>query len=145
LKAFLDGGGNLFISGQDLLDGSAGTSTFVRDYLHVDWNGTEAQNDIATKNVRGVLGSLAAGVGTVPIDTSVLGNTFMDQITPIAPAVPIFADDAHKPDALSFSGASAASGKNYKVVFLAFPLEEYGTAQQKADLLKLVMTFFSTP
>jgi uncharacterized repeat protein (TIGR01451 family) len=138
LKAFLDGGGNLFISGQDLLDGSAGTSTFVRDYLHVDWNGTEAQNDKATKNVKGVLGSLAAGVGTVPIDASILGNNFMDQITPIAPAVPIFVDDTNKPDALSFKGT-------YRVVFLAFPLEEYGTAQQKADLLKLVMSFFTTP
>jgi hypothetical protein len=138
LKAFLDGGGNLFISGQDLLDGSAGTTTFVHDYLHVDWNGSEVQNDKATKNVKGVLGSLAAGVGTVAIDSSILGNNFMDQITPIAPAVPIFVDDSNKPDALSFRGA-------YRVVFLAFPLEEYGTAQQKADLLKLVMTFFTTP
>ena len=137
LKAFLDGGGNLFISGQDLLDGSAGTTTFVHDYLHVDWNGTEAQNDKATKNVKGVAGSLTAAVGTVPIDATVLGNTFMDQVTPIAPAVPIFTDDANKPDALSFKGT-------YRVVFLAFPLEEYGTAQQKADLLKLVMTFFTT-
>jgi hypothetical protein len=138
LKAFLDGGGNLFVSGQDLLDGSAGTTAFVHDYLHVDWNGSEAQNDKATKNVYGIIGSLTAGVGTVPIDTSVLGNSFMDQITPIAPAVPIFKDDAGKPDALSFKGS-------YRVVFLAFPLEEYGTAQQKAELLKLVMTFFTTP
>ena len=138
LKAFLDGGGNLFVSGQDLLDGSAGSTAFVHDYLHVDWNGSEAQNDIATKNVHGVIGSLTAGVGTVPIDTSVLRNNFMDQITPIAPAVPVFKDDAGKPDALSFKGT-------YRVVFLAFPLEEYGTAAQKADLISRVMNFFTTP
>jgi hypothetical protein len=137
LKAFLDGGGNLLISGQDLLDGSAGTTTFVKQYLHVDWNGTEVQNDKATKNVNGVVGTLTAGVGKVPIDSSVLGNNFMDQITPIAPAVGIFTDDAAKWDALAFKGT-------YRVVFLAFPLEEYGTAQQKADLVKLVMTFFTT-
>jgi len=138
LKVFLDDGGNLFISGQDLLDGSAGTTTFVKTYLHVDWNGTEAQNDKATKNVNGVAGTLTAGVGKVPVDATVLGNNFMDQITPIAPAIPIFTDDASKPDALSFKGT-------YRVVFLAFPLEEYGTAQQKADFLKLVMNFFTTP
>jgi len=137
LKAFLDGGGNLFISGQDLLDGQAGKSAFVRDYLHVLWDGTEAQNDKATKNVKGVAGTLTAGVGSVPIDVSVLGNNFMDQITPIAPAIGIFTDDAGKFDALSYKGT-------YRVAFLAFPLEEYGTAQQKIDLVKLVMTFFTT-
>jgi hypothetical protein len=135
LKAFLDGGGNLFISGQDLLDGSAGKSAFVRDYLHVTWDGTEAQNDKATKHVNAVAGTLTAGVGSVAIDPSVLGNNFMDQITPNGTAVGIFTDDAGKFDALSFSGT-------YKVVFLAFPLEEYGTAAQKADLVKRVMTFF---
>ena len=39
------------------------------------------------------------------------------------------------PDALSFGGT-------YKVVFLAFPLEAYGTAAQKADLISRSMTFF---
>ena len=135
LKAFLDGGGHLFISGQDLLDGSAGSTAFVHDYLHVTWDGSEAQNDKATKHVTGVAGTLAAGVGTVGIDPSVLGNNFMDQITPNGTAVGIFTDDASKTDALSFSGT-------YKVVFLAFPLEEYGTAAQKADLVKRAMTFF---
>ena len=30
----------------------------------------------------------------------------------------------------------------YKVVFLAFPFEEYGTAAQKADLLTKAKNFF---
>ena len=38
--------------------------------------------------------------------------------------------------ALSFSGSG------YKVVFLAFPFEEYGTADQRADLIGRVFTFF---
>jgi uncharacterized repeat protein (TIGR01451 family) len=134
LKSFLDGGGNLFISGEDLLDQQAGTTPFVRDYLHVTWDGSEAQNDIGTASVHGVAGSITNGIGTVPIDNTVLGNNFMDQITPNA-GTGIFTDDAGKTDALSFLGA-------YRVVFLAFPLEEYGTSAQKADLVTRVKTFF---
>ena len=43
LKAFLDGGGRLFMSGQDILDQAAGTTAFVHDYLHVDWDGSETR------------------------------------------------------------------------------------------------------
>jgi hypothetical protein len=39
------------------------------------------------------------------------------------------------PDALTFAGT-------YKVVFLAFPFEAYGTAAQKADLVARTLTFF---
>jgi hypothetical protein len=60
----------------------------------------------------------------------------MDQITPNGGAVGIFTDDAGKTDGLSYSGT-------YRVVFLAFPFEEYGTAAQKADLVRRVMAFFA--
>jgi hypothetical protein len=71
----------------------------------------------------------------VPLDTTVLGDAFMDEITPNGTAQPAFTDDASKTDALSYSGT-------YKVVFLAFPMEEFGTAANKADLLTRVKTFF---
>jgi hypothetical protein len=59
----------------------------------------------------------------------------MDEITPNGGATAIFTDDAAQTDGLSFSGS-------YKVVFLAFPFEEYGTAAQKADLISRIYTFF---
>ena len=137
LAPYLDGGGHLFLSGQDLLDQGAGTTDFVRNYLHVDWDGSETQNDKATANVHGVAGNPVTGaIGTVPIDKTVLGNTFMDQITPNGTALAAFTDDANEPDALTFTGA-------YKVVFLAFPFEEYGTASDKSTLVSNVMAFFA--
>ena len=135
LKAYLDGGGNLFLSGQDLLDQSGGTTAFVHDYLHVTWNGTEAQNDKKTLHVTGVAGTLTDGVGTVAYSNAVLGNDFEDEITPNGTAQPIFTDDNSQPDALSFSGG-------FKVVFLAFPLEAYGTAAQRTDLITRIYAFF---
>ncbi|WP_460458384.1 hypothetical protein [Angustibacter peucedani] len=140
LKGFLDGGGRLLMSGQDILDQAAGTTAFVHDYLHVDWDGTETQNDKATASVTGVSGNpVTNGIGTVPLDHSVLGANFEDRVTPIAPATAAFTDDASDPDALSVADGS------YKVVFLAFPLEAYGSAAQRADLVQRSLTWFAAP
>ena len=136
LTAYLNSGGQLFISGQDLLDQAAGTTLFVKTYLHIDWDGSEDQNDKETAAVHGVAGSLTNGIGAVPLDHSVLGAAFEDQITPNDGASPIFTDDTGANDALSFSGG-------YKVVFIAFPLEAYGTAADKANLVTRVYAFFA--
>jgi hypothetical protein len=141
LKAFLDAGGDLFMSGQDLLDQAAGKTPFVHDYLHVTWDGTETQNDKATATVTGIAGNpVTNGIGSVPLDHSVLGANFEDEITPNGGALAAFLDDGVAtgtpgPDALTFAGT-------YKVVFLAFPFEAYGTAAQKADLVARTLTFF---
>lgn len=138
LAGFLDGGGRLFMSGQDILDQAAGQTDFVRDYLHVDWDGTEAQNDIFTASVHGVAGTFTSGVGDVPLDLTVLGDAYMDQITPISPAQAIFTDDSGGDNAL------AVDSGTYRVVFLAFPFEEYGNAGQKSDLMTAVLGYFGS-
>ncbi|MBO0868538.1 MAG: DUF11 domain-containing protein [Micromonosporaceae bacterium] len=138
LAAYLDGGGHLFLSGDDLLDQNAGTTAFVHNYLHVNWDGSETQNDRATSNVNGVAGSAVSdGIGSVPLDLALFdGNQFSDEITPIAPAAPAFTDDAGQTDGLSVDSGT------YKVVFVAFPFEEYGTAAQRADFITRVLTYF---
>jgi uncharacterized repeat protein (TIGR01451 family) len=139
LKALLDGGGNLFMNGQDILDQAAGTTPFVLNYLHITWDGSETQNDKATTAVHGVSGNpVTNGIGAVPLDHSVLGANFEDRITPNGTASPAFTDDSTATDALSFDGGAGS----YKVVFLAFPMEAYGTAADKADLVSRVKTFF---
>ena len=135
LKNFLDGGGRLFLSGEDLLDQAGGQTSFVHDYLHVAWDGTENQNDKGTDFVDGVSGTLTDGLSDVPIDHDVLANEFEDQITPNGGATGVFTDETGAFDGLSFTGS-------YKVVFIAFPFEEYGSAAQKADLITRVMTYF---
>jgi photosystem II stability/assembly factor-like uncharacterized protein len=136
LKSFLDGGGRLLMSGQDILDQAAGTTAFVHDYLHVTWDGTETQNDKATVAVHGVPGNpVTNGIGAMTLDHSVLNANFEDRLTPNGGAQPAFTDDATQSDALSYSGT-------YKVVFLAFPLEAYGSAADKADLIGRTMAFF---
>src|SRR5262249_37655385 len=84
LTAFLNNQGRLLMSGQDILDQAAGTTAFVHDYLHILWDGTETQNDKATANVHGVGGNpVTGGIGAVPLDHTILGASFEDQITPV--------------------------------------------------------------
>jgi predicted alpha-1,2-mannosidase len=138
LAAFLDGGGRLFMSGQDILDQSAGTTSFVHDYLHINWDGSETQNDKPTTNVHGVAGNAVTnGIGTIPLDHSVLSSSYEDQITPITPATAAFTDDTSAPDALTVTAGA------YRVVFLAFPFEAYGTAADKADLMNRVLAYLA--
>jgi hypothetical protein len=134
------------MSGQDLLDQGGGTTPFVRDYLHVTWDGSETQNDKRTATVTSVAGNPVTGlptaIGTVAIDHSVLGNSFEDRITPNGTAQAAFTDDSGASDALSYSGT-------YRVVFLAFPFEAYADhttgGPARTDLMKRVMTFFNAP
>jgi hypothetical protein len=138
LAEFLDGGGRLFMSGQDILDQSAGTTPFVHDYLHISWDGSETQNDRPTANVHGVPGNAVTnGIGTISLDHSVLNSSYEDQITPISPAAAAFTDDTSAPDALSVAAGA------YKVVFFAFPFEAYGTATDKADLMNRVVAYLT--
>jgi hypothetical protein len=136
LAAFLDNGGHLFMSGHDILDQAAGMTTFVHDYLHISWDGSETQNDKATASVTEVAGTLTAGLGTVTLDHSVLGAAFEDRLTLVGPAMAIFRDNTAADDGLSVDTGT------YKVVFIAFPLEAYGTAANKADLMTRVFGYF---
>ena len=136
LTAYLNGGGHLMLSGQDILDQGAGTTDFVHNFLHVTWDGSERQNDIATTAFHSVTGTLTDGLGNVP-RTNVLGTPFMDEITPNGGTV-ISNDDNGQPDGLSFIGSG------YRVVFLAFGFEEYGSAANKAAFMTNVNTFFNS-
>ncbi len=141
LAAFLDSGGSLFLSGMDILDQAAGTTDFVYDYLHIDWDGSESQNDIPMTIASAVPGNpVTAGMGDVPVNNAAVGySEYNDEVTPIEPAVAAFLDDRQEPSALTLDTGV------YRVVFLAFPFESFGDAGQRADLMGRVLTYFLPP
>ncbi|MFL5806528.1 MAG: hypothetical protein ACJ8CR_32975 [Roseiflexaceae bacterium] len=138
LTTFLNGGGKLFMSGMDILDQDAGTTSFVHDYLHIDWDGTEAQNDIGTTSITAVpTNTVMAGLGTLPVDVPALfGDDFSDEITPIAPAVPALRDSDGGTNALTVSAG------NYKVVFLAFPFEAITSSRDRTSVMSRSIKYF---
>lgn len=138
MAQYLDGGGNLFVSGMDLLDQAAGTTDFVHDYLHVDWDGSERQNDKGTKYVTGVTANpVTTGLGQLPVDVkTVYSNDFSNQITPISPAIAAFTDDKAETDALTVTDGP------YKVMFLAWPFEALTRAEDRTEVMGRALKYF---
>jgi hypothetical protein len=138
LAVYLDNGGRLFMSGMDILDQSGGTTSFVRDYLHIDWDGTDSQNDIGTTTVTGVpTNTVTAGLGPYAMNYAAVGLVdYSDEITLLDPAAPAFLDDSNMPDALT------VAADNYKVMFLAFPFEAMGTPADRALVIQRALSYF---
>ncbi|MFN8595110.1 MAG: hypothetical protein U0559_02880, partial [Anaerolineae bacterium] len=144
LAEYLDRGGKLFMSGQDILDQAAGTAPFVLNYLHVLWDGTERFNDTGTFTVTGVLTNpVTSAIGPTPLDFTILGGVdFSDIITPTAPAIPAFTGNYGKPAFNGLPDALTVDTGTYKVMFLAFPFEALGTAGDRANLMKSALNWF---
>ncbi|MEO8590340.1 MAG: Omp28-related outer membrane protein [Flavobacteriales bacterium] len=125
LSAFMDNGGNLMIAGQDIgwdqsgATGSYGTpvtQAFYTNYLHSTFvaDGAAADNQVNFEDGDAVFGTVA---NTTIID-AFGGFTYPDQITPIAPAVPIMRYSAAK------IGGLRAQTTNYKVVYFGIGPEQ---------------------
>jgi hypothetical protein len=146
LAEFLDGGGRLFMSGMDLLDQAAGTSDFAYYYLHIDWDGSEAQNDKGTYSASASLGnSVTSGLGILPYengyDTLFGGNDYSDQLTPVAPALTAFTDTGTR-ETNGLLVEDTTLGSSYKVMFLAFPYEAIDSAASRTALMKRALDWF---
>ncbi len=147
LATFLQQGGKgLIMAGQDILDGSAGSSAFVKAYLFTNWDGTERQNDIATANWTAVPTNTVFGAMTdvYSHNVSVLYDQYSDNIDILAPAEPAWRDSSGGIAGLTAVSTTLA-GKNFKTAFVAFPVEAFGIAAEKADWMARAVAFACPP
>jgi subtilisin family serine protease len=144
LSSYLDGGGNLFICGQNLGQDIGGQS-FYSDYLHARY----LANRITTGSLAKVIGIDGDPIGNSDEDTLVLMGTggannarSMDGIQPINGAV-----GSHhyptNPDTI-YAGIHYAGA--YKVVYFGFPFEAIDANPtrytQKWEVLRRILVFF---
>ncbi len=125
LSAFMDNGGNLMIAGQDIgwdqsgatgSYGTAVTQAFYTNYLHATYvaDGSTADSQLLFEDADMVFGLL----GNTTVANVFNGNTYPDQITPIAPAVPVLRYSATK------IGGLRAETNGYKVVYFGVGPEQ---------------------
>jgi len=116
LEQALDAGGNLMVSGQDLLQQvMVDFPQFVKQYLHVQ----NYVSDTKTTGVAGVAGDpLTDGLSC---DLTYPFENWADTIFPGAGATGIFKNDFNKWSALRYP--AQYKGDSHQVVYLAFPIE----------------------
>lgn len=125
VAAYLDAGGNLFLSSQDYLYESHLTA-FGQNYLHID----SYQSDVSQTSVTGA--NLYAGLG--PYTLAYPFINYSDRVTPDAQGM------------LAFSGnqgnaAVAYDGAGFNSVFLGFPFEAINSAGRTAVMSATLALF----
>ncbi len=130
LAAYLDSGGSLFFSSQDVLY-DIGFTPFIDNYLHV----SDYTNDVGADSVAGIPGDPVSQdmnlILTYPF------YDFSDYIAPDPGANAIFINETASPCALKYPG-DGFSG-THKVVFLAFPFEAISANAEDPNNQKSLM------
>ena len=174
LQAYLDGGGNLFISGQDigydLTENGFVANTFFTDYLHANY----VQDNVNLHDLIGVSGD-PIGDGlylTVSGEGGANNQNWPSEIDPLSPAVTVFRyrllfapPSATSPEAIperekaepkqsqklgiqsissSGSGAIRACTEKYKVVYFAFGFEAINSATDRNTVMDRVVGWLSS-
>lgn len=144
LKDFLDNGGNLFISGQDIgwdqesghnqANGTVVTKAFYTDYLHAKYedDGSQTRNQFKAVSSDAVFGSVPDG----NVIDKHNNNMYPDKITPLNGASKIF----------TYNNSTDVAGirykGTYKVVYLGVGLEMIQSDAVRNEVLKTAHDWF---
>jgi len=152
LKSYLDAGGNLFITGQDI-GYKIGKEAFYKDYFHAkyiqDNTGIHTLKgaDLFNGMVLNITGGDGAGNQKWPDEIDVLDNAvsllkYDNNASKIneCPDTEMLKVDQSKGINASGSGALKFSGATYDVIYFAFGFEGISTAAMRADVMKKVVT-----
>ena len=142
LQTFLNGGGNLFIAGQDMgwdimsgVTGSNGTTTtqsFYTNYLHATWidDGAAANTPLNASTSDPVFQSVTSSA--IVYGTYGSGNMYPDQISPATGSLPIF----YYGTGTTKCAGIRYFGGTYKIVYLGVGLEMLSVANTKSQIIK---------
>ena len=133
LSAYLDGGGRLFVSGQDIGWDIArnGAPPFYRDYLHADYLADDSTfNELSGADfLSGITVTIAGGDGADNQD-------FPSDIAVVGDGVGIFRYTGDGDWA-----ATAFANDTYRVVYFAFGFEGINTAADRQKVMAYVLNY----
>ena len=142
LRGFLDGGGNLFLVGQDVIYNGV-SSAFLTDYLHV----AAFVEDVPVQGVVGVAGDpIGDGVNAALSPPPPFELDFADKLHPDAQAAAsLTADEADAGPSDVAIRYPRDGESSFKTVFFSFPFESIGTnasdPNNQAAIMERVMTW----
>ena len=146
LKTFLDGGGNLFVTGSEIawdLDfkGTANDKNFFINYLKSVYSADNPTPN--TPFASGVPGSIFDGLNinfgqTYPED-------WPDVITPFGGSTAVMRYNSTQNAAILFSGTFPAGANEGKLIYVGFAFETIASDSIRKEILSRAHTFFTTP
>jgi hypothetical protein len=148
VTTYLNGGGNLFISGAEVgwdleAQGTAADQNFFHNLLHVDYLGDDAN----TYNVGLSVSGIFAGNSVFSFDDGTSGeyNTeFPDRLAGFGSGASValnYSGGTADGAAVVYNGSASPPGK---VVVLGFPLETITSALAREQIMSDVINFFGT-
>lgn len=143
LSSYLDNGGRLFISGQDIgyWDDSGASRTYYRGYLHSQL----VRDDADLRSLRGLRGDIFADIvlGLNAAD-SANNQSDPDAIAPISAAASAVFSYTTAITTGHVGGVAVDTG-GYQVVYLAFGLEGAGAKTARQQTLSQALAWLSSP
>ena len=128
VAAYLDGGGNFFLSGQDYLY-DMGLSSFGMNYLHIlNYQNDEEQTSVTGQNVFSGLG---------PFSLSYPFTNYSDVVNPDASAQVAFLGNVG-------NVAISYAGDNFNSAFFSFPFEAIPQLADRQAVMGRLLDFFGS-
>jgi hypothetical protein len=144
LTNFLDNGGNLFVSGQDIGwdtwdasgNGTNETKAFYTDYLSADYqsDGSSANNQLTWETEDGVFGEAQVSA----INDIYDGNIYPEEIDPVEPAVAIYHYNTNETKV----GGIRVEENGHKVVYIGIDLAMIADQSVQDQTMQLTHDWF---
>ncbi|GMU84841.1 MAG: hypothetical protein AMXMBFR48_00830 [Ignavibacteriales bacterium] len=149
LKLFLEGGGNLFLSGseiaQNLYQFGAQDSTLLRymkDYLKIQYAYGDANLNYAIVSDSTAVFSNAL----IPFGLTAQGSPYLEDAPDVITGEPGTTEfikyNVTKPAGIYYSGTFGQSSNQAKLVFLGFPFETIGSIALRTQFMTDLLKFF---
>ena len=143
VKAYLEGGGQLFVTGSeigyDLDRGTAGDQDFYNNYLKADYVGDDA-NDYT---VTGLAGTIFEGLSFSYGQT--YEEDYPDYINASGGGTVCLDYSASRHAGIQYEGTFGSGAAEGKLVHIGFPWETIGSEGSRDQIMSRVMGFFGYP
>ena len=145
VKAYLEGGGRLFVTGSEIAYELIGRSAadandklFFTNYFKATWGGDQATGSTAS----GVSGNIFAGI------SATFGQTYPedypDYFVPAGGALTNLLYTVTQVAGLNYFGTFGSSTKAGALVYFGFPFETISSLTQRTSLMGAIVNYFET-
>ncbi len=145
VKAYLEGGGKLFVTGSEIAYELIGRSTadpsdklFFTNYFKATWGGDKADGS----TVSGVSGNIFAGIAATFGQT--YPEDYPDYFVPVGGAVTNLLYTPTQVAGLNYSGTFGSSTNVGVLVYFGFPFETIASLAQRTSLMAAIVHYFES-